>query len=353
MPITYGNLIAAYIALDQIGKARAVADEMVQRYPDVGFTYRSLGQLLIAEQRLDEAIATLTKARQIDARDPFALGLRAIAEALAGRWEPFERTIASLIADGDPTFKWAGSAMKHKGALMRGRSAEALVAADEAVRAYANPGQRSAESHLFAAETRLARAEPREALREAEDARRDVAKQIFEMDVLVAIAGVQARLGRNAEANRAAEALETRVTPLFGGRDRAYAHYARGQIALHNRDAATAIRELTQAQAHLPPRTMPSLPSLHLPLWFALGEAHLAAGNDAEALRAFQRASESTFDHVTSPIEFTRSFYFLGTLHEKRGDTAAAREAYRRFVNYWKDGDLDRDRIAEATRKSQ
>jgi len=28
-----------------------------------------------------------------------------------------------------------------------------------------------------------------------------------------------------------------------------------------------------------------------------------------------------------------------------------SREAYRRFVGYWKDGDLDRDRIAEAQRK--
>jgi len=28
-----------------------------------------------------------------------------------------------------------------------------------------------------------------------------------------------------------------------------------------------------------------------------------------------------------------------------------AGEAYRRFVGYWKDGDLDRDRVAEAQRK--
>ena len=28
-----------------------------------------------------------------------------------------------------------------------------------------------------------------------------------------------------------------------------------------------------------------------------------------------------------------------------------AREAYRRFVGFWKDGDIDRERIAEAERK--
>ena len=32
-------------------------------------------------------------------------------------------------------------------------------------------------------------------------------------------------------------------------------------------------------------------------------------------------------------------------------DSAKAREMYRRFVGYWKDGDLDRERVAEAEKK--
>jgi hypothetical protein len=41
----------------------------------------------------------------------------------------------------------------------------------------------------------------------------------------------------------------------------------------------------------------------------------------------------------------------LGKLRETRGDTAGAREAYRRFVSYWKDGTLDHDHVAEAQAK--
>ena len=54
---------------------------------------------------------------------------------------------------------------------------------------------------------------------------------------------------------------------------------------------------------------------------------------------------------LVQPIEFVRSFYFLGRIYEQQGDTAKSREAYRRFVGYWKDGDLDRERIAEAQKK--
>ena len=46
-----------------------------------------------------------------------------------------------------------------------------------------------------------------------------------------------------------------------------------------------------------------------------------------------------------------RSFYFLGRIYEQQGDTAKSREAYSRFVGYWKGGDLDRERIAEALKK--
>ena len=52
------------------------------------------------------------------------------------------------------------------------------------------------------------------------------------------------------------------------------------------------------------------------------------------------------------PVEFVRSFYFLGKINENRGDMEKAREYYRRFYEYWKDGDMDRERVDEAKSKS-
>ena len=91
--------------------------------------------------------------------------------------------------------------------------------------------------------------------------------------------------------------------------------------------------------------------SSHLLIWSSLGHALIAAGRPGDALPWFQKVADSGSEHFGEPVEFVRSFYFLGRIYEQQGDMTKARDAYRRFVGYWKDGDLDRDRIAEAQRK--
>jgi hypothetical protein len=46
-----------------------------------------------------------------------------------------------------------------------------------------------------------------------------------------------------------------------------------------------------------------------------------------------------------------RSFYFLGTIHENRSEMDQAREYTRRFHEYWKDGDLDHERMDQVRAK--
>lgn len=111
---------------------------------------------------------------------------------------------------------------------------------------------------------------------------------------------------------------------------------------------------MTAAEALLPSRGAPHLydhTNEHVPLWFTLASAHLANGDVDEAATWFRRVSESTTEHVTWPLQYVRSYYFLGKIHEERGESDAAREYYRRFVDFWGDGDLDRERVAEARRK--
>jgi hypothetical protein len=51
------------------------------------------------------------------------------------------------------------------------------------------------------------------------------------------------------------------------------------------------------------------------------------------------------------PIEFVRSVYFLGQIAERQGERDKARAFYGRFVEYWGEGDMDRDRVADARKK--
>jgi hypothetical protein len=46
-----------------------------------------------------------------------------------------------------------------------------------------------------------------------------------------------------------------------------------------------------------------------------------------------------------------RAHFLLAEIHERRGDAARARQLYTRFLDHWRDGDVDRDRIVIAQRK--
>ncbi len=89
----------------------------------------------------------------------------------------------------------------------------------------------------------------------------------------------------------------------------------------------------------------------HVPVWFSLATAYLTAGEEEKAAERFYHITESTTEHIFWPIPYVRSFYFLGKIHENRGELDKAREYYRRFVDFWKDGDMDRKRVEEALSK--
>jgi hypothetical protein len=46
-----------------------------------------------------------------------------------------------------------------------------------------------------------------------------------------------------------------------------------------------------------------------------------------------------------------RSLYHLAAIAEAAGDGASAVEYYRRFLGYWGDGEIDRDKVEIARRK--
>ena len=94
-----------------------------------------------------------------------------------------------------------------------------------------------------------------------------------------------------------------------------------------------------------------SLPP-HVPIWYSLGSAYLSSGDEDKASEWFRRIAESGVEHLYWPIPYARSFYFLGRIHEDRGETEISKEYYHRFHDLWRDGDLDRVRVEEAVRKS-
>ena len=79
--------------------------------------------------------------------------------------------------------------------------------------------------------------------------------------------------------------------------------------------------------------------------------AQIGSGNDAEAATRFTRISTQG-RRGYSRRSIHRQLLLPRTNAEKQGDRAKSREYYGKFLKYWKDGDIDRDKVADALKKN-
>ena len=120
------------------------------------------------------------------------------------------------------------------------------------------------------------------------------------------------------------------------------------EIALSRGDVDEAIEQLQTATDLVPPGAdFPSSDDL-VEYSYALAAAHYAAGNFVEAADLFRTVTDVGPRRVLHPFEYVRSFYYLGKIAAEDGDDAAARRYYARFLEYWGDGEIDRERVDEA-----
>jgi pentatricopeptide repeat protein len=348
---TYTNLMRAYTAMGEFERARDVVDDYLRRNPNGTAVLRRWGLMLVAWGKYDEALATVAKADALDGGDPGSDYVRWGIDVLRDQRaeaQAIARKHSQLI---DPYWKWLGPIDLAIGELLAGKSTEALSLVEMSATSQGPRG--STETGLsrgFAAATLLALGRPTEALKQAQRGLDDGRGGDAEWGSMYYVALAQSTLGKASDAAKTLDALTAKADAWPGQNQKRSVHDLMGVLALDRRDAARAVDEGRQADTMLRPRGPWDAVAPQVPIWFHFASALLAAGSDAEAATRFQRIVDST-ERVYYPIEYVRSFYFLGQIAERRGDQDKAREYYQRFVSYWGDGDIDRDRVAVARKK--
>jgi tetratricopeptide (TPR) repeat protein/TolB-like protein/predicted Ser/Thr protein kinase len=348
---TLGNLAEAYMALDEFDQARAVLDELQRRFPGAD-GYRARAGVLTAFGRLDDARAAYDQADAIDGGDSSALIGRWALAVLTDQWATADALVAAQQRSTDPFAKFGAVIGEVSDALYHGQSAAGLAALR---RAGANgPWGPTLGAVINVGEARieLALGQPQLALPAAERARKSPGQSLSTPigGAREALAIALSALGRDAEAKVPLREIAARASAVPGPREKLRAHVVAGVMALNHRDQAMAISELSQAEALLPLRSVIGPPPWQPDVWFALGSAYLAQGRDDEAERRFTRLVTGA-ERAFFPIDYVRSLYFLGQIAERRGDRDKAKDYYRQFVEYWGNGDIDRDRVADAKAK--
>jgi tetratricopeptide (TPR) repeat protein len=249
------------------------------------------------------------------------------------------------VDSGAPAYASLGPLLVALNRFFHGQSREGLASLQQST------GMDSVAASYSAA-VLLDKGEPARALEQAVIAQRKSLGDQGEWEGLFFASLAQARMGQSSEAEQTAETLRRKTEKLPTEKEkRRYLHLL-GEMAFNRGDIPQAIDQLSQAQTMLAPRGFVCM-TQHVPVWFSLASAYLAAGDEGRAEQWFRRISESTSERIWWPIPYVRSFYFLGQIHENRGEMEKARECYRRFFEYWKDGDMDRERVEEARNKLQ
>ena len=353
---SYGNLLEAYSATAEHEKSLQMLQEFLSESPANGHGYSHLGLHFLRFGELDQALDAFQKAEALAPDDigTFEDGRWQI-DILREQWAEAEASAEKLASEADPFSNWMRSMNLSISKLFRGRSAEALGLAKRAASAYAEPGPMTAGAAIHSSDILLARNEPSRALAEAQRAQSEDESGYVGLDAIFHRVLAHARLEQWGEAEAAAEKLHLKVKSIPGERDKRSYRWLLGEMALARGDTGKAIEDLERASSLLPPRGFPlhgpgGAPH-HVPLWFSLASAYLEEGDGENAAVGFARIAKSTTEHILTPIPYVRSFYFLGKIHEERGEVDEARKYYRRFIEFWGDGDLDRDRIEEARSK--
>ena len=347
-PTTYTNLAVVYRNLGQFDKAYDVLQEYVRANPGVAQGYRGLGDLLAVWGKYDEAMAAYDKATALAPGDLSIPAARRAVFGVTDRWAEVEAINASLLESNDPQWKYNALMSQGNEQLYKGRSAEALRLFDKAAAAVGPKGSvQSAGARLTMAAVQLQRGEPSSALVSAQRAFDDAAGiGPLSFQSLMFVEALHVRLGHDREAAKTREMVAERRGQLPSDNVRQLtAHIEEGVLARERHDAAGAVRELKEAESLSRPGNAIA------DILFELGSAYLDAHDDVEAAARFERIINSGALRAGNPIEFVRSLYLLGQISERKGDRAKAAEYYRRFLQYWSDGDMDRERVADARKK--
>jgi tetratricopeptide (TPR) repeat protein len=351
-PTTFSLLAENYRALDQPEKALEIVRQYSTRNPENAAGHGAVCVALLGVGRYRDAVDTC---RHSVILNPTGTGpfFEALALTLQEDWEGARKVAtepaASTIDQNQRYLCAMALVIQH---LFAGRAAEARQWVERAASVYNRPVPNVTTARLAQSNIEQAVGRQAEALATAERALGEALNPVDHGRATLSVALQRGRTGRTAQAHVLLTEYERTATPLTAKAVGRAVAQGRGEIALAARDYATALRELTAAQAAVSPRPgNPIQPSPHVQIWFALGEAHLGAGNAAEARGWFERIVNGPYERALRPIEYVRSLYHLATIAEAAGDAAKTADYYRRFLGYWGDGEIDRDKVAIARRK--
>lgn len=344
---THTNLANAYAAVGQIDAGLEALRHYVEKYPHSAAGHRDLGAYLLRMGRLAEAKAELDRAAVLDPGDVAVKMAEMQLHVSQGDFPAARNVAEELLSSRELAWRVEGRVMQAILALFQGDSRQALRELEAAEDLAAGPGPIRTQVLTYLARTCLQLEQPERALRAAEAAFEAGADYPVQNEALLMMALARARLARPEAALEAFEELRARFATLPQRLLDRKENHVLGLLALLEGDAQQAVARLEQSS-----RTRAGIVTWK-PDTFAYeyGYALWQNRDPQAALPWFERFLSEGGVLAFAPIEYVRAHYYLGRCYAAAGRREEAGRHFRRFLELWGSGDMDRPLVEDARRE--
>jgi serine/threonine protein kinase/tetratricopeptide (TPR) repeat protein len=345
----YWNLATSYGNLGELDQARSAIDLLRQREPNSFIA--DLADGLFELNFLEQPHRAL---EFFDRLDPLRAGTSAAGDSpvhayiLLDDWASATQRAEELTTSEQLSTRRNGLNALAVLALYKGDSTAALGYAKSAVEDYPDLDFEKADRLSDLGWIQLLSDRPEAAARSFSQALEPGRGSWQEFDILYGAAVAQARIGNHDRARSLAEQhleLAEAVPSQLWLRQN---HELLGQIALASEDFETAVAELETAETMLP--SVSGSRQSTTDVRFALAQAYFATSASDKAKQKLEQIIDGGRSRTDRPVEYVRSLYLLGQLALEQGDLDQAKDYYRRFLDFWGEGEMDRDHLTQARR---
>ncbi len=151
------------------------------------------------------------------------------------------------------------------------------------------------------------------------------------------------------ESRKAAEELHRMILGSLNQKEIRYYDYVMGNIELGQKNFSGAIEHYQKALPLLPHQYATN--NEHALFYDALASAHYQAGQLAAAQKGYDDIQCLTIARLYYGDIYAKSFYWLGRIHDQKGEFQIAKDYFLKFLDLWKDADPGLGEVEDAKKR--
>ena len=319
----------------------------------LAFNYICQGLLVFARNELDEA-------SKLAPRHQHTLYTKGVYNSLTGAFVEAEEEYQKLLKEKEPGSQYLGLHGLANLSLVKGRNRESREYLRRIIEISQSLGAVWMESQarsILALRLMIA-GRPQEALRECNKAwdlgslikRVDLQRLALHYKGLAYLKGIS-----RTRAQRTAEELRTLIEQGSHQKEMRRYYHLLGMIELEKKNYSQAIENLETALSLLPFQSslwaeahLLNNQALYID---SLALAHYRAGNLDKAQEVYNQIAQLTTGRLYFEDVYARSFYTLGRIFQRMGDSGEAEVNYNKFLALWFDADSGIPEVNDAKRR--